>query len=634
LTYISDLLSRSKSLFLSLFQQSIQALVLSLSSTSTSQQSQQATEEANVQIDQALSRLKRELVGERWEEIWERCLRGCEERADGKKMGGKAKKSSNANNQAAQKEAVQQDNDGDKTASQPDQTGLSAEEIAKNVQAFKNRMKTTSSGRSSPALNGGTASPGKNGRPAQTKRTSTANAGAEKIMRKWGNGTGEVTPDAMKELDFSGPDLRDEQEKEGKVDVDGLVDRGSLGQVGKEGFYEVADWNVGKGSSNNVNKEELPSEEEILARGRRLGGSGNAAAKTDNPEDPQEPISRLSSLFNRLTGKKVLSESDLDPVLREMEKHLMSKNVAKDIAEKLCEGVGKALVGKKLGGMTSVRHEVNNALSTTITQVLSPKTSTDILLDIKRKASQPLPPSVSSDPNATPKRDPYTMTFVGVNGVGKSTNLSKVAFWLLQNKLRVLIAACDTFRSGAVEQLRVHVRNLGLLESQLGVGRAGEGKLVELYERGYGKDAAGIAKDAIAHGESLRRDGIKSNSFAGRLTYVTNVSLVAAKENGYDVVLIDTAGRMQDNEPLMRALAKLVTVNNPDKIVFVGEALVGNEAVDQLSKFDRSLKDFSAAAFGVRGKARGIDGMILTKFDTIVSRFGDLQYHIREGQSD
>jgi len=76
---------------------------------------------------------------------------------------------------------------------------------------------------------------------------------------------------------------------------------------------------------------------------------------------------------------------------------------------------------------------------------------------------------------------------------------------------------------------------------------------------------------------------------------------------------------MQDNEPLMRALAKLVTVNNPDKIVFVGEALVGNEAVDQLSKFDRSLKDFSAAAFGVKGKARGIDGMILTKFDTIVS---------------
>ena len=100
------------------------------------------------------------------------------------------------------------------------------------------------------------------------------------------------------------------------------------------------------------------------------------------------------------------------------------------------------------------------------------------------------------------------MTFVGVNGVGKSTNLSKVCFWLLQNGLRVMIAACDTFRSGAVEQLRVHVRNLGALQDELGNNSGGgegggdPGRKIELYERGYGKDAAGIAKDAIAHGES------------------------------------------------------------------------------------------------------------------------------------
>lgn len=66
----------------------------------------------------------------------------------------------------------------------------------------------------------------------------------------------------------------------------------------------------------------------------------------------------------------------------------------------------------------------------------------------------------------------------------------------------------------------------------------------------------------------------------------------------------------------MRALAKLVSVNNPDKIIFVGEALVGNEAVDQLSKFDRSLKDFSSASGGA-GKGRGIDGMLVTKWDTV-----------------
>ena len=70
---------------------------------------------------------------------------------------------------------------------------------------------------------------------------------------------------------------------------------------------------------------------------------------------------------------------------------------------------------------------------------------------------------------------------------------------------------------------------------------------------------------------------------------------------------------MQDNEPLMRALAKLVAVNNPDKIIFVGEALVGNEAVDQLTKFDRALRDFSSMS----GVGRGIDGMLVTKWDTV-----------------
>src|SRR5579871_4211740 len=94
----------------------------------------------------------------------------------------------------------------------------------------------------------------------------------------------------------------------------------------------------------------------------------------------------------------------------------------------------------------------------------------------------------------------------------------------------------------------------------------------------------------------------------------------SAKSNLFDVVLIDTAGRMQDNEPLMRALAKLVADNNPDKIIFVGEALVGNEAVDQVKKFDRALKDFS----GLAGEGRGVDGIVLTKFDTIDDK---VMYH-------
>ena len=86
-----------------------------------------------------------------------------------------------------------------------------------------------------------------------------------------------------------------------------------------------------------------------------------------------------------------------------------------------------------------------------------------------------------------------------------------------------------------------------------------------------------------------------------------------ARQSKCDVVLVDTAGRMQDNEPLMRSLAKLITVNDPDLVLFVGEALVGNEAVDQLVKFNQALSDYSPS----QTNPHLIDGIVLTKFDTI-----------------
>ncbi|OCT72375.1 signal recognition particle receptor subunit alpha [Xenopus laevis] len=279
----------------------------------------------------------------------------------------------------------------------------------------------------------------------------------------------------------------------------------------------------------------------------------------------------MFGMLKGLVGAKNLTMEDMEPVLEKMKDHLIAKNVAADIAVQLCESVAKKLEGKVMGTFTTVTSSVKEALQESLVQILQPKRRVDVLRDVME---------------AQRLRRPYVITFCGVNGVGKSTNLAKISFWLMENGFSVLIAACDTFRAGAVEQLRTHTQRLNSVHPpEKHKGRT----MVQLYEKGYGKDAAGIAMEAITY----------------------------ARNQAFDVVLVDTAGRMQDNAPLMTALAKLIAVNVPDLVLFVGEALVGNEAVDQLVKFNKALADHSMA-----DKPRLIDGIILTKFDTIDDKVG------------
>ncbi|XP_076683282.1 signal recognition particle receptor alpha isoform X2 [Andrena cerasifolii] len=291
----------------------------------------------------------------------------------------------------------------------------------------------------------------------------------------------------------------------------------------------------------------------------------------DSKPQVQKKTSSMFSMFKSLVGNKCLKHDDMAPVLEKLKDHLISKNVAADIAQKLCDSVGVKLEGKMLGTFDSVTNTVKATLTDALVQILSPKRRVDILRDAMEAKKDDIP---------------YVMTFCGVNGVGKSTNLAKICFWLIENNFRVLIAACDTFRAGAVEQLRTHMRHLNALHPP---EKHGNQCMVQLYEKGYGKDAAGIAMEAIRF----------------------------AKDSKIDVVLVDTAGRMQDNEPLMRALAKLIKVNEPDLVLFVGEALVGNEAVDQLVKFNQALADHSQSS-----NPHIIDGIVLTKFDTIDDKVG------------
>ncbi|KAH9079181.1 P-loop containing nucleoside triphosphate hydrolase protein [Lactarius deliciosus] len=540
LTYVEELLGALKTIFVKLFQPFLAAFVASLHVVKNTAiaLSNSAPEPPRWNLAEAL---------EGWDSAFDKLLQGLENKV--------AEDRKHRLRPAARPPPLTPSPGSSDVDAPPPEHHLGTvdeQQIARNVQALKNRLR----GR------GGTRTAGRGGRTrgdTGSGRDSHTNSDSDvtvkrkqkgKVLRKWGD---ELPSESeMASLDFSYEKSSDVGERPASSDLRALVDEASLGSRTRDGLYEVKDWEFANGGTAD----------DVIAKA--LSGS---LGKESKPA--QSSLGALGSLFARFTGTKVLSEDDLKPVLEGMKQHLMKKNVAKDIAEKVCEGVGQSLVGKKVGGFQTTNAAVRQALSNSITHILTPKTSTDLLLSIRAKLSSPL--------TSTQQRIPYSITFVGVNGVGKSTNLSKVCFWLIQNGFRVLVAACDTFRSGAVEQLRVHVRNLSR---------------VELYERGYGKDAAGIAKEAIAY----------------------------AKDNDFDVVLVDTAGRMQDNEPLMRALAKLVSVNNPDRVLFVGEALVGNEAVDQLSKFDRALRDFSG--MGGASKGRGIDGMIVTKWDTVDDKVG------------
>ncbi|KAK6944340.1 Signal recognition particle, SRP54 subunit, GTPase domain [Dillenia turbinata] len=304
----------------------------------------------------------------------------------------------------------------------------------------------------------------------------------------------------------------------------------------------------------------VADEGESMMDREEVFGSDSETEEDEEVENSKHETKKgwFSSMFQSIAGKANLEKADLEPALKALKDRLMTKNVAEEIAEKLCESVAASLEGKKQASFTRISSTVQAAMEEALVRILTPKRSIDILRDVHAAKEQ---------------RKPYVVVFVGVNGVGKSTNLAKVAYWLLQHKVKVMMAACDTFRSGAVEQLRTHARRLQ----------------IPIFEKGYEKDPAIVAKEAIQE----------------------------ATRNGSDVVLVDTAGRMQDNEPLMRALSKLIYLNNPDLVLFVGEALVGNDAVDQLSKFNQRLADLSTSP-----NPTLIDGILLTKFDTIDDKVG------------
>jgi len=242
--------------------------------------------------------------------------------------------------------------------------------------------------------------------------------------------------------------------------------------------------------------------------------------------------------------KTELSPKKLKPILEELEISLLENDVALPVAEAICSGLLEELTGVKVGRLSDKKALVREALRKAILQVLSPEEPPDLIRLVKAKKAE---------------GEPFSILFVGFNGSGKTTTIAKMAKMLKDEGFRVVLACSDTFRAGAIEQLEEHGRRLG----------------IRVLKHRYGADPAAVAYDAIAH----------------------------ARARGIDVVLIDTAGRVQTDRNLMDELAKIKRVAEPDMTLLVVDALTGNDAAVQAELFH---------------KAVGIDGAILTKVDADV----------------
>jgi fused signal recognition particle receptor len=248
----------------------------------------------------------------------------------------------------------------------------------------------------------------------------------------------------------------------------------------------------------------------------------------------------LDKAVTKATTKE-LSEKNLKDAVWELQMVLIQNDVAVETAEHVCELTKEKLLGTRTGRLENISNLFKTAIYESVLEVLTPEHPLDLLEYVAEKKA---------------KGEVTTILFVGVNGTGKTTTLAKIAHMFKEKGISVVIAAGDTYRAGSIEQLERHAERLG----------------IRIIKQDYGADAAAVAFDAIAH----------------------------AKAKHIDVVLIDTAGRMQSNKNLLEEMKKIARVAEPDLKLFVGDALAGNDALSQAREFNTAI---------------GIDGAILTKVD-------------------
>ena len=232
--------------------------------------------------------------------------------------------------------------------------------------------------------------------------------------------------------------------------------------------------------------------------------------------------------------KKRLTEENFDEMFEELEIILLQNNVAYDTVQSIKESLAKKLIGKYLKEV-KLEKELKEAIESLL---INPP---NFLKTIKESLEV---------------KKPFVILFAGINGSGKTTTIAKIANYLQKNKMSVCLAAADTFRAAAIQQLEEHANKLK----------------IPIIKKDYGSDPASVGFDATIY----------------------------AKKNNIDIVLIDTAGRMQNKDSLMQEIEKISRVNKPDMKIFLGESITGNDATEQAKAFDKAIE---------------LSGIILSKAD-------------------
>ena len=251
----------------------------------------------------------------------------------------------------------------------------------------------------------------------------------------------------------------------------------------------------------------------------------------------------LSSVGIKNIGQKEISEKDINDNLFDLQLALLESDVAQEVVDSLSARLKDELVGLKLDrGQHDIENIVRTKIQGAIAEMFAKAGKMDLIHKIKTKREA--------------RGGPFVIVFLGINGTGKTTTVAKMAHLLHKNGISVVLAAGDTHRAGAIEQLTQHAEKLSL----------------KVISQRYGADPSAVARDAVDYG----------------------------RKHHIDAVLVDTAGRMQTAKNLMDEISKIVRVVKPDMKLFIGDSLAGNDTINQAREF------FQYTNF---------DGAVLTKTD-------------------